>query len=83
MVSVLAIKKAKCTIKRNRVSFIFLPGTSVLINPLYGGNPLMTTLENSEDPDKMQHNAAFHQGLHCLLRAIPGKGVRGGDGRQL
>ena len=20
----------------------------------------------SEDPDKMQHKAAFHQGLHCL-----------------
>ena len=26
------------------------------------------TLANSEDPDEMQHNAAFHQGLHCLLR---------------
>ena len=25
------------------------------------------TLGNSEDPDEMQHNAAFHQGLHCLL----------------
>ena len=30
-------------------------------------------LANSEDPDEMQHNAAFHQGLfhqglHCLLR---------------
>ena len=23
---------------------------------------------NSEDPDEMQHNAAFHQDLHCLLR---------------
>ena len=33
----------------------------------------MSTLANSEDPDEMQHNAAFHQGLHCLLRAIPGK----------
>ena len=21
---------------------------------------------NSEDPDEMQHVAAFHQGLHCL-----------------
>ena len=21
---------------------------------------------NREDPDEMQHNAAFHQGLHCL-----------------
>ena len=28
----------------------------------------MSTLANSEDPDEMQHNAAFHQGLHCLLR---------------
>ena len=24
-------------------------------------------LTNSEDPDEMPHNAAFHQGLHCLL----------------
>ena len=24
----------------------------------------------SEDTDKMSHNAAFHQGLHCLLRQI-------------
>ena len=29
----------------------------------------MSTLENSVDPDEMQHNAAFHQGLHCLLRS--------------
>ena len=28
----------------------------------------MSTLANSEDPVEMQHNAAFHQGLHCLLR---------------
>ena len=28
----------------------------------------MGTLTNSEDPDEMQHNAAFHQGLHYLLR---------------
>ena len=27
----------------------------------------MGTLTNSEDPDEMQHTAAFHQGLHCLL----------------
>ena len=24
------------------------------------------TIANSEDPDEMQHDAAFHQGLHCL-----------------
>ena len=28
----------------------------------------MGILANSEDPDEMQHNAAFHQGLHCLLK---------------
>ena len=28
----------------------------------------MGTLANSEDPDEMQHSAAFHQGLHYLLR---------------
>ena len=28
----------------------------------------MGTLTNSEDPDEMQQNAAFHQGLHYLLR---------------
>ena len=26
----------------------------------------MFTLANSEDPDEMPHNAAFHQSLHCL-----------------
>ena len=28
----------------------------------------MGTFANSEDPDEMLHNAAYHQGLHCLLR---------------
>ena len=28
----------------------------------------MGTLENSDDPDEMPQNAAFHQGLHCLLK---------------
>ena len=26
----------------------------------------MSTFPSSEDPDEMQHHAAFHQGLHCL-----------------
>ena len=30
----------------------------------------MGTLTNNEDPDEMPHNAAFHQGLQCLLRQI-------------
>ena len=28
----------------------------------------MSTFANIEDPDETQHNAAFHQGLHCLYR---------------
>ena len=28
----------------------------------------MITLAKGEDPDEMQHNAAFHKGLDCLLR---------------
>ena len=28
----------------------------------------MGTMANGEDPDEMLHNAAFHQGLHYLLR---------------
>ena len=39
-----------------------------LFNPLYTGNSLTGILANSEDPDEMQQNAAFHQGLYCLLR---------------
>ena len=31
---------------------------------------------NSEDPDEMQHNAAFHQGLHCLLRFNRSSGIK-------
>ena len=34
---------------------------------LYDGNPLMGTLTNNEDFDKMSHNVAFNQCLHCLL----------------
>ena len=26
----------------------------------------MSTFAYSEDPDEMQHNAAFHQGVHCF-----------------
>ena len=28
----------------------------------------MGTLASSEDPDEMPNNAAFHQGMHCLLK---------------
>ena len=51
-------------------------GLFVVFNPLRTGNPIMGSMANSEDPggmthyatDEMPHNAAFHQGLHCLLR---------------
>ena len=36
----------------------------------------MGTLANSEDPDEMQHNAAFHQCLHCLLRLKRPQGTK-------
>ena len=29
----------------------------------------MGPLANSNDPDEMQHDAAFHQDLHCLLKS--------------
>ena len=29
---------------------------------------IFSTLANSEDPDEMPHNVAFHLGLHDLLR---------------
>ena len=28
----------------------------------------ISTLANSDNPDEMPQNVAFHQGLHCLLR---------------
>ena len=39
-----------------------------MLNPLKTRNPKMGALANSEDPDEVRHDAAFHQGLHCLLR---------------
>ena len=38
-----------------------------MVNPLYSENSKTSTLENSEDPDEMQHNAAFHQGYTVSL----------------
>ena len=35
----------------------------------------MGTLANSVDPDEMQHNAAFHQCLDCLLRSKESSGT--------
>ena len=41
---------------------------AIRFNALLTRNPLTGTLANSEDPDEMPHDVAFHQGLHCLLR---------------
>ena len=42
------------------------------INPFYTENlkrvPCQTVKANSKDPDEMEHTAAFHHGLHYLLR---------------
>ena len=42
-----------------------LASKALTLNPLYTINPQTGTLGYSEDPDD---NAAFHQGLDCLLR---------------
>ena len=42
--------------------------TSFEINNLYTGNPSVGTFANSEDPDEMQHNAAFHQCLFVKVK---------------
>ena len=39
--------------------------TAECIPFVFGGNSNTSTFANSEDPDEMQHYAAFHQGLHC------------------
>ena len=39
-----------------------------LFNTLFTGNPYTGIFTNSENPNEMPHNAAFHQGQHYLLR---------------
>ena len=36
----------------------------------------LETFAHSEDQDEMQHNAAFNQGLHVLLRANQSSGTK-------
>ena len=48
----------------------------LVIYPFAYWKPLKGILANSEDPDEMQHHAAFHQGLHCLLRLIQYSGTK-------
>ena len=68
-------KIAMETFNVESAEFVFEDGSSITVsinrptgkgvNPVYSGKPLTNTFANSEDPDEMQHNAAFHQGLHC------------------
>ena len=37
-------------------------------NIIYFCWKIIFTLTNNEDPDKMQHFAAFNLGMHCLLK---------------
>ena len=57
------LDEAKTKIRHNIVT---LDSCACMFDPLYSKNPIMGTFANSEDPDEMQHNAAFHQRLHCL-----------------
>ena len=38
------------------------------LTPMCSGKPLIKYFAKSADSDEMQHIAAFHQGLCCLLR---------------
>ena len=52
---------------KSRWSIIYIEGSQVIIskNMIF----LMDfVLAKSEDPDEMPHDAAFHQGLHCLQK---------------
>ena len=53
----------------NTLDEIYWVFSSKIVNILYVyWKPLNGYFgEHNEDPDEMQHNAAFYQGLHCLL----------------
>ena len=55
--------RSKCVISSGSTLYV-----DVSLNLLCYSDSYICTLANSEDPDEMPHNAAFHQGLHCLLR---------------
>ena len=55
--------RSKCVISSGSALYV-----DVSLNPSCYSDSYMRTLANSEDPGEMPHNAAFHQGLHCLLR---------------
>ena len=43
---------------------IYIRSSVRIINPCIMKTPRRESFANSEDPDEMQHNAAFHLGLH-------------------
>ena len=51
-------------------SSVYIEGLQVIIskkNCIYFSK-MRLILANSHDPDEMTHHAAFHLGLHCLLK---------------
>ena len=40
---------------------------SLLFNLFDTSYSYIHSLVNNDDPDKMPHNAAFHQGIHCFI----------------
>ena len=53
-------------------SIVYIEGSKVIIfrNILFLSLKIDFGLANSEDPDAMLHNVAFHQGLHCLQKYL-------------
>ena len=53
---------------RMGLSIIYFKGSQVIISQILCISVIdvVLILANSEDPDEMQHYAAFHLGLHCL-----------------
>ena len=46
------------------------------VNPLETRYPQTGTFTNREDPDEMPHNAAFHQGQHCIFLRLKKYNIR-------
>ena len=50
------------------MTYLGVSGYIIFKNCIILSEDLFITFANSEDPDEMQYNAAFHLGLHCLQR---------------